>query len=409
MLLEQLAEALHEGPEALLVHGGKQLEEHLALTEERVLSGPGSAEPALHAKLLSGFAEQGQQGVCERGQEEEEVSPVVALDHRLLQPQSQPRVLEVSKRLLDREAFAIQVFDCGAFEVISAAGEQPRLLHLLLLHADHDRHRLASSRHTRASKHAHPPAHAEPILRLAPLPIGRLDVDNAAKADDIVEPKFLLEESVELRVGEAAVGQDGDVYPLGQHVGEQAQQIVLMGIALVLELGAPHGLPHQRRAAAVRGVRPKYDHRLVGVLKLGPVKVDQKLLALGHHEAHPAAGDVFPQELAVRQKSVDLLDRMARSESVRHSEAVADGANPEIRRMQHPIDPVAERCQALRVDLASEHPTHQLIELLPLDDPLHFLALCSHSLSPAVRGACPGSRDFYTNSTVYGTEGTPQG
>jgi hypothetical protein len=45
------------------------------------------------------------------------------------------------------------------------------------------------------------------------------------------------------------------------------------------------------------------------------------------------------------------------------------------------------------VDLAFEHPTYQLIELLPLDQPLRLLARCFHALSPAVRGALPRSRD----------------
>jgi hypothetical protein len=125
MIWEPRAEARHEGPEALLVHGGHQREAPLAWTEERGLSGPGSAEPARQAKLLSGLAEQGQQGVCARGQEEEDVSPVVALHHRLRQPQSPPRVLEVSKRFLDRDACAIQVVAVSALEGIAAA-RRPR-------------------------------------------------------------------------------------------------------------------------------------------------------------------------------------------------------------------------------------------------------------------------------------------
>jgi hypothetical protein len=33
------------------------------------------------------------------------------------------------------------------------------------------------------------------------------------------------------------------------------------------------GLPHERCAAAVLGLGPEHDHRLIGVLKLGPVEV----------------------------------------------------------------------------------------------------------------------------------------
>jgi hypothetical protein len=99
------------------------------------------------------------------------------------------------------------VFDGSACEVIAAAREPPPHQQQLRRSAHPHPPRLACGRHTRASPPAPPAAHAAPIRGLAPLPIGRLDVDDAATADESVAPTLLLAEAVALRVGEAALGR----------------------------------------------------------------------------------------------------------------------------------------------------------------------------------------------------------
>jgi hypothetical protein len=119
--------------------------------------------------------------------------------------------------------------------------------------------------------------------------------------------------------------------------------LVVLGLARVRERGAPHGLPPQRRAAAVRGGRPEDDHRRVGVLARAPVNVDQKRLALGHHEAHPAAGDCLPHELRVRPAPVALRARLARRQPRGRRPALAHGAHAAACRMPPPIDTMTQR------------------------------------------------------------------
>jgi hypothetical protein len=156
------------------------------------------------------------------------------------------------------------------------------------------------------------------------------------------------------------------------------------------------------------GLGSKHDHRLIGVLKRCPVEVDEHCVALGNHEAHPAAGDVLPAELRVRQAPIDLLDRMARRQPIGCSQAMANGANSKACCMPHPINTVTQRGDTRRVDPAPEHLSHQLVELFAPDLPPRLPARHLHSRSPAVRGSMPRWQGCYTRSTTSGTEGTPQ-
>ena len=69
---------------------------------------------------------------------------------------------------------------------------------------------------------ARPAALADPLGGRTGRPVGRADLGVAFQPDDVVEAQ-LVKEAEQLGVGEAAVGQDGDLDVVGQHLGQPAQ------------------------------------------------------------------------------------------------------------------------------------------------------------------------------------------
>ena len=53
--------------------------------------------------------------------------------------------------------------------------------------------------------------------------------------------------------------------------------------------------------------------------------------------------------------------------------------------MQYSIDPIGQRGQALRMDLAAEDLVHKPFEFFSSELPVLFAVSCLHTLSPAVR------------------------
>src|SRR5262245_25389094 len=100
---------------------------------------------------------------------------------------------------------------------------------------------------------------------------------------------------------------------------------------------------------------------------------------------------------------------MARRQPIGCSQTLANSTNPETRRMQHPIDTITQRGDALCVHLASKHLAYQFVELFAPDLPPRLPAPYFHSRSPARQGSMPQWRGFYTRLITSGTEGTPQG
>jgi hypothetical protein len=133
------------------------------------------------------------------------------------------------------------------------------------------------------------------------------------------------------------------------------------------------------------GLHPQHHSALVRIFKLRPVEVDHDLPPLSHHEGHPAAEDLLHRQLGARQQPVDLLDGVARRQPLSNGQPLSNSSHPEAGGMQHSIDPIGQRGQALRMDLAAEDLVHEPFELLSSELPVLFAASFLHRLSPAVR------------------------
>ena len=158
-----------------------------------------------------------------------------------------------------------------------------------------------------------------------------------------------------------------------------------MVVALSLARRARDGLPHQRRAAPRLGWHPQHHRALVRVCRRRPVEVDAALPPLSHHEGHPAAEDRLHRPLGVRPQPVDWLDGVARRQPLRNGHTLSESSHPEAGGMQHSIDPIGQRGQALHMDLAAEDLVHEPCEFLSSTLSVWFAASFLHTLSPAVQ------------------------
>ena len=235
---------------------------------------------------------------------------------------------------------------------------RPQLLHLLLLHTHDHRHRLALGCHPRAPQHSHPAARSEQICGFAPLALGRFDTDHTAETNDVLKAKLLG--TVELDVREAAIGHDGDPYPWGSTSANRPSSS--SSCAFRWSLSAERVTVFDTAgAAAVLGLGPEHDDRLIGVLKLGPVEVHDQFLTLGDHEAHPAGGDFLRMSFGFdRSLSTCLIAwRGARPLA---TASPADGPNSRLAACSTSSTPSLSEADTLRMNRAAEHLIHQLVD-----------------------------------------------
>ena len=111
----------------------------------------------------------------------------------------------------------------------------PRLLHLLVLHAQRGADLVAFGRHCGATQDARPSAAADPAGHGAHLAVGGHHRDVAAGADDEVEPPPLSQHPIEFLIAEATVGDDANLDVGGQGIGETDQRLVFVFVAMALE------------------------------------------------------------------------------------------------------------------------------------------------------------------------------
>ena len=71
---------------------------------------------------------------------------------------------------------------------------------------------------------------ADPVGGGPGLAVGGGDRDVAAEADDEVELQLFGQQPVELAVAEAAVGNEADLDPDGQRLGQADQRLVLVAV-----------------------------------------------------------------------------------------------------------------------------------------------------------------------------------
>lgn len=81
-------------------------------------------------------------------------------------------------------------------------------------------------------------------------------------------------------VAETAVGQDRDLHPRWQNLGEPSQTGILVGIAVAGQFVLPHREPEQRRGPAVVGHQGQDQRCLPVPVELGPIH--------RHHDLAPA-------------------------------------------------------------------------------------------------------------------------
>jgi hypothetical protein len=87
----------------------------------------------------------------------------------------------------------------------------------------------------------------------------------------------------------------------------------------------------------------------------------------------------------MRQQPVDLLDGVARRQPLSNGQPLSDSSHPEAGGMQHSIDPIGQRGQALHLDLAAEDLVPEPCEFLSSKLSVLFAASFLHTLSPAGR------------------------
>jgi hypothetical protein len=123
-------------------------------------------------------------------------------------------------------------------------------------------------------------------------------------------PPQLRQEGEQLVVAEAAIGEEGDLAPRRENLGEPHQAGILVGVALVREFVLPHRQPQQWRGAALAGDQMQGEGGLPVTVELGPVHGDQDRLACADHVRHPMGEAVPHIDALVAEQPVHLLDRV---------------------------------------------------------------------------------------------------
>src|SRR5450759_2540535 len=117
---------------------------------------------------------------------------------------AETKVLRVSKPRLDRPAFGVIVHDLARCRLGVAGGQTPGLFHLPGLTTDDRPNLVPARRNLGVAQLARSSSLAYPRGGGARLPIGRADMDIAAKPDYIGEPQR-VEKVEQLGVAEAAI------------------------------------------------------------------------------------------------------------------------------------------------------------------------------------------------------------
>ena len=99
------------------------------------------------------------------------------------------------------------VHDCARAGLTVAGGQTPRLFHVLGMDANDRADLVPARRDPAVAQLARSSALADPIGGVTRFAVGRGDMDVAAKPDDMSEAQ-LVEKGEQLRVAEAAIGQD---------------------------------------------------------------------------------------------------------------------------------------------------------------------------------------------------------
>jgi hypothetical protein len=187
-------------------------------------------------------------------------------------------------------------------------------------------------------------------------------VDVAAEADDVAEAQ-LGQEGEQLVVAEAVIGEEGDLAPRRENLGEPHQAGILVVVALIREFVLPHRQPQQWRGAALAGDQMQGEGGLPVTVELGPVHGDQDRLARADHVRHPMGEAVPHIDALVAEQPVHLLDRVLGHQPARLRQRLTDHRHRQGRAGHHAQRRPAQRLDPLGVQAMLEQ---------PLDKPAHL-------------------------------------
>ena len=163
---------------------------------------------AVHAEALAGGAEPGEQDDGEGVEEQQPVAPLRVRDADRAEAHAEAQILGVPEAGLNRPPFRVEFGDLRRGRGAVSSNPAPGLLHALGVHAHGRADRAVRLGDRSIAQLARPAALADPVLRRARRPVGRANPGVAFEPDHVVKAQF-AEEVEQLRVGEAAVGQDG--------------------------------------------------------------------------------------------------------------------------------------------------------------------------------------------------------
>ena len=133
---------------------------------------------------------------------------------------------------------------------------------------------------------------------------------------------------------------------------------------MVLERALVDRQPHQGRGAPMVGDQRQHDGGLVVGIEVGPVQGHQNGGSCADDVGHPAGEDGIDVDLGVGKQAVDLLGGMLGVQAAGGGEAPADRADRKGTAAQHAERRVAERGDALGVQVVIEHAAQDLAHLV---------------------------------------------
>jgi hypothetical protein len=112
------------------------------------------------------------------------------------------------------------------------------------------------------------------------------------------------------------------------------------------------------------GDQGQHDGRLLVRLEVGPVQCHNDGASRADDVGHPAGDDVVDVDLRVGEQTIDLLGRMFGVQAAGGSEALTNSADREGGAAQHAKGGVAERGDALGVQVVAQHVAKDLPDLI---------------------------------------------
>ena len=139
---------------------------------------------------------------------------------------------------------------------------------------------------------------------------------------------------------------------------------MLVEATVVLERALIDRQPHQGCGTPMIGDQRQHDGRLVIGIEVGPVQRHHDGASRADDIGHPAGEDIVDVDLRVGEQTIHLLGRMLGVQGAGGSEPLANGADREGGAAQHAKGGVAERGDALGVQVGAQHACKDLLDLV---------------------------------------------